>query len=549
MTDTALTTTEHRQRPAPMQTGGAVGALVPQTLEEGFRLASAMAASGMTPRDIDTPEKVLVAIMAGAELGMKPFQAVQSFAIVNGRPSLWGDGLMALALTNGLDIEEWLEGEGEQMKAFCTVTRPDNGKVVTRDYSVDDAKTAKLWGKTSMNGKPSPWVTQPKRMLQMRARSFAIRDAAADVLRGMPIKEEIEDFFEANPGINDRPEPAQRGSGLLAKLETAQTLTGAATEGFGIRDVSEEAGTASAPPEPEPKKRRAAKPKETALAAIAEAEPEIVAQVVADHSGDAADMIDAELEEAEAAFDPVDPRDRQDAPDTPADAQVEPDLSSDLATAEIVQNGPAPADTVYYMAEDEVYPSGRRAVYFNGLPNGVVEATDDHPVHTQHAPLKAKKVDSAPDKNEPEIAESPATTEAEPDIEPDTAQDNTTPEPGPFDLFDAAAREAKDWPELSAALTTLSRAPEWKTDAAGKRAARVKAWTIVERWNADGAKLDPISESNLFQIFVTACEDPEVIQGTYATAQTSLWLAEADEMMSGAVARFVMDRLAEIRGA
>jgi len=526
MTDQQIST-QVRERPAPMQTGGAVGALVPQTLEEGFRLASAMAASGMTPRDIDTPEKVLVAIMAGAELGMKPFQAVQSFAIVNGRPSLWGDGLMALALTNGLDIEEWHEGEGDQMTAFCRVTRPDNGKVVTREYSVTDAKTAKLWGKTSMSGKPSPWVTQPKRMLQMRARSFAIRDAAADVLRGMPIKEEIEDFMEANPGIMDKPAPAQVGTGLLAKMETAQTLTAAATEGFGIRDIQEEAGEAAPAPEPAAPKKRARKATvaNEALAAIAEAEPEIVAQVVADHSADAGNMVD----------------------DASADAGKE-------IEAEVIHEGPAPADTVYFMADDEVYPSGRRAVYFNGLPNGVVEATDDHPTYTQQAPVKAKSAEAAPateSENAADLSTEGTDSETAETAQTETEKPATVDDQagfGPFDIFDAAARDATDWPELSTALTTLSRTPEWKADAVAKRAARLKAWAKVCDWNDDGAKLDPARSANLFQIAVTAYSDPEVVQGLYATARAEAWLAEADEGMQTGVSRFVMERMAEIRG-
>ena len=62
----AVTTTQ----PKPtIKAGGQVSALVPQSLDEAFRVASAMAASGMTPKGVDKPEQVLVAIMAGAELG------------------------------------------------------------------------------------------------------------------------------------------------------------------------------------------------------------------------------------------------------------------------------------------------------------------------------------------------------------------------------------------------------------------------------------------------------------------------------------------------
>jgi hypothetical protein len=59
---------------------------------------------------------------------------------------------------------------------------------LTRSFSVADAKKASLWGKAG------PWSNYPKRMLQMRARSWALRDAFPDVLRGIGIKEEQHDI-------------------------------------------------------------------------------------------------------------------------------------------------------------------------------------------------------------------------------------------------------------------------------------------------------------------------------------------------------------------
>jgi hypothetical protein len=56
-----------------------------------------------------------------------------------------------------------------------------------RTFSVADAKRAKLWFKAG------PWTTYPDRMLQMRARGFAIRDTFPDALRGVIIAEEAQD--------------------------------------------------------------------------------------------------------------------------------------------------------------------------------------------------------------------------------------------------------------------------------------------------------------------------------------------------------------------
>lgn len=173
---------------ALIKTGASVQAIVPASFEEAWRVAGALAASGLTPKDISTQEKVLAVIMAGAEIGMAPFQALQSFAVINGRPALWGDGMLATVRRHSVTVKETLEGDGEKAVATCVVHRPDTGEEITRTFSVDDAKAAGLWKKAG------PWTTYPKRMLQMRARAWALRDGCADMLRGMKMAEEVQDY-------------------------------------------------------------------------------------------------------------------------------------------------------------------------------------------------------------------------------------------------------------------------------------------------------------------------------------------------------------------
>ena len=206
------------QAPRPqIMAGGQVSALVPQSLDEAFRVASAMAASGMTPKGVDKPEQVLVAIMAGAELGFAPFQAMQSFAVINGKPNIWGDALPALLWSRGFKIKEWFDNDDEPTKAFCRITRPD-GDEIERSFSVGDAKKAGLLGKQG------PWQQYQKRMLQMRARAFAARDGAADVLRGMHVAEEVQDYQP----ITSRRVPSE-GPNLTARLSAPSD---APREGF-----------------------------------------------------------------------------------------------------------------------------------------------------------------------------------------------------------------------------------------------------------------------------------------------------------------------------
>lgn len=215
------------QVPAPVRpqihAGGAVAALVPQTLDEAFRVAQAIAVSGMAPRGLEKAEQCMVAIMAGSELGFAPFQSIQSFAIVNNRPTIWGDAIPALLWSHGFTLDEWFDNDDEPTKAFCKVTRP-SGKEIERSFSLADAKLAGLLSKTG------PWQTARKRMLQMRARAFAARDGASDVLRGLPVYEEVSDFQEFGRDVTPKT------TGMKERLQSRI----AAADGFNADHVARE---------------------------------------------------------------------------------------------------------------------------------------------------------------------------------------------------------------------------------------------------------------------------------------------------------------------
>ncbi len=199
----------------PLRTGGKVAGIVPTTIEEVFRLATAIAKSGMAPRDMGTPEKLTVAILHGLEIGIPPMMAINKIAVVNGRPTLWGDAVPALLLSKGFKIREMMYAEGEDRFAQCTVIRP-NGEQIVRNFSVRDAMTAGLWGKQG------PWKQYPDRMLQMRARGLAARDGAADALSGLYLEHEAMDIEEptaAGELMPAAPNSGRRKSSSQAKKD------------------------------------------------------------------------------------------------------------------------------------------------------------------------------------------------------------------------------------------------------------------------------------------------------------------------------------------
>jgi hypothetical protein len=192
-----------------IQAGGSVKAIVPQDFDSAWRIANAVVKAGMAPRGFDTPEKVMIAIMHGLELGLTPMNALQSIAVINGKPTIYGDG--AIGLVRGSGLLEWIEETEEArpgvgVTAICRVKRKGEPEPIERTFSEADAKRAGLLGKEG------PWKTYPKRMLLMRARAFALRDGFADVLKGVGIKEEVEDYqrngaARAPHGSDDGPPP------------------------------------------------------------------------------------------------------------------------------------------------------------------------------------------------------------------------------------------------------------------------------------------------------------------------------------------------------
>ncbi len=180
----------------------------PTTLDEAMRFSEMLAKSSMVPKQYQNkPEDVLVAVQWGKELGLAPLQALQNIACINGKPSVYGDAALALVQASQLceGIDEHIEGEGTTNPvAICIAKRRGRNPVVSR-FSVEDAKRAGLWGKQG------PWQSYPKRMLAMRARGFALRDAFPDALKGLITVEEAQDFppeARPQPAKNITPLPA-----------------------------------------------------------------------------------------------------------------------------------------------------------------------------------------------------------------------------------------------------------------------------------------------------------------------------------------------------
>ncbi len=167
--------------------------LNPTNMTEAMEFSKFLATSTHIPKDFQgNPNNILVAIQWGYEIGLAPMQALQNIAVINGRPSLWGDSMIAVCKAHpdwrGIS-ETYIE---EEDKAVCLVKRNVHGEIeeTRSEFSYKDAQRANL------TNKPGPWKNYPKRMLQLRARGFALRDAFPDAIKGLITTEEAIDYPE-----------------------------------------------------------------------------------------------------------------------------------------------------------------------------------------------------------------------------------------------------------------------------------------------------------------------------------------------------------------
>lgn len=177
-------------------------------LEKFAAICARSARDGLVPKAFRNADgtvreaDVFLAALLGHELGLEPMQSLQNIAVINGRPSVWGDAMLAICVARAdfVDIREEVTSE----RATCTVKRRGRSDVV-RTFTMEDAKRARL------TEKDGPWKQYPARMLQMRARAFALRDAFPDALRGVMSADEARDLPPAaEVDISDRVEVVQR---------------------------------------------------------------------------------------------------------------------------------------------------------------------------------------------------------------------------------------------------------------------------------------------------------------------------------------------------
>lgn len=218
---------------------GHVTAIIPQSIEEVFRVSKGVVQSGLAPDalvkgkdEAAAAMAVAVAIMSGAELGLKPMVALRSFTVINGKPALYGDGLINVVRQSGkvTYLRTGCDTRDGKLVGWCEAKRSDTGEDKRVEFSQDDAVKAGLWQSSGS----SPWAKYPQRMLAWRAAGWCLRELFGDVLGGIRDEFEAQEMVEVEhtaiappppepteDAIDIEPEKPFDASGFIANLFAA----------------------------------------------------------------------------------------------------------------------------------------------------------------------------------------------------------------------------------------------------------------------------------------------------------------------------------------
>ena len=206
------TTHQGEAMPMPTITDDGLDLLTRQAEAMGaaHKLATVLANTQMVPQIYrGKPDDAAAAILYGAEVGLKPQQALQQVFVVHGQPAIYARTMVALLKAKGYRFET-IESTDETVTVRATSPR---GEVEEATWTIDRAKKA---GYTS-NKKYS---TDPQAMLYSKAASEVSRKIAPDVLLG--IRYSAEDLELEQPVRATATRTDRRGGARAALSAAAQ---------------------------------------------------------------------------------------------------------------------------------------------------------------------------------------------------------------------------------------------------------------------------------------------------------------------------------------
>ena len=164
-----------------MMVPAAAPAMIPYADME--RMAACIANSGLF--GVKNPTQALALMLIAQAEGLHPATAARDYHVIQGRPALKADAMLARFQAAGGKIE-WHDYTDTVVSG--TFSHPAGGKVKI-EWTFEQAKRAGLTGK-------DVWKQYPRAMLRARVISEGIRTVYPGVLSGMYTPEEVRDIVE-----------------------------------------------------------------------------------------------------------------------------------------------------------------------------------------------------------------------------------------------------------------------------------------------------------------------------------------------------------------
>lgn len=168
------------------------------------------------PQDVQNVPQAMVRLQAGHELGLMPIESLKYIALINGRPSLWGDKAIEMVVSAGHRIE-W--GKCDDQAATCKITRKDTGACMEATYTMKQAI------ERGLTAKGGSWKTAPENMLKFKAFHMIAKFIVPDALHGASIAEIEETEMPSLPmAVVNTPNVALANSAVLQAAASSGKL-------------------------------------------------------------------------------------------------------------------------------------------------------------------------------------------------------------------------------------------------------------------------------------------------------------------------------------
>lgn len=159
-------------------------------------MAMSIAKSGLF--GVKTPDQAMALMLIAQAEGMHPAIAARDFHIINGRPALKADAMLARFQTAGGKVK-WGKYTDEAVSA--TISHPQGGEVEVE-------WTYKMAERAGLTKNPT-WKQYPRQMLRARVISEGIRTVFPGVAVGVYTPEEVEEVEEVEDFAPAKAQPAR----------------------------------------------------------------------------------------------------------------------------------------------------------------------------------------------------------------------------------------------------------------------------------------------------------------------------------------------------